>query len=223
MSIFPRQCNAYKCQNDTISLTRRRDITTNCGPDDAAPPNRVNTTERLVSLRALFADYDLAAYVVPLDEEGRRGWISGFDGSNGDAIVTADQAACWTDGRYFLQAADQLDCNWQLMRMGEAGVPTYAEWLVGAANLTAGDRVGADPNLIGAQTWMDLAAAVEEGGIHLVSVSENLIDFIWTEENGRPPFKVQGKQLVSNWSVYANAQPTNLLLYLRPRTSSSTR
>ena len=78
------------------------------------------------------------AYYVPLDEEGRRTWISGFSGSNGDAIVTLDQAACWTDGRYFLQAANQLDCNWQMMKMGQPDVPTYAGWLKGAANLAAG-------------------------------------------------------------------------------------
>ncbi len=103
------------------------------------------------------------------------------------------QAACWTDGRYFLQAADQLDCNWQLMRMGEEGVPTYTEWLLGGANLTEGSRVGADPTLIGAKTWLEMEAELEEGGLVLVSFADNLVDRVWTEEDGREPSTVRGR------------------------------
>ena len=55
--------------------------------------------------------------------------------------MTYLQAACWTDSRYFLQAADQLDCNWELMRMSQPGVPTYTEWLLEGANLTDGSKV----------------------------------------------------------------------------------
>ena len=68
-----------------------RDLTTNCGPGDVPPPNRVDTTERLADLRNLMADFTLDAYIVPLDDEGRRSWISGFSGSSGDAIVSVDQ------------------------------------------------------------------------------------------------------------------------------------
>ena len=48
----------------------------------------------------------------------KRQWITGFTGSAGTAVVTLDTAAVWTDGRYFLQAERQLDCNWILMRQG---------------------------------------------------------------------------------------------------------
>ena len=68
----------------------RRDLTTNCGPDDAAPATRANTTENLAALRSAMAERGVDAYVVPLDDEGRREWISGFTGSNGDCIVTTD-------------------------------------------------------------------------------------------------------------------------------------
>ncbi len=57
------------------------------------------------------------------------------------------QAALWTDGRYFLQADDQIDCNWELMRSGQPEVPTYAGWLLGAANLSAGSQV------VGGRWW----------------------------------------------------------------------
>ncbi len=68
-----------------------RDLTTNCGEDDPVPPTRVNTTERLADLRAEMGAEQFDAYIVPLDGEGRREWISGFTGSNGDAIVTEEQ------------------------------------------------------------------------------------------------------------------------------------
>jgi hypothetical protein len=48
----------------------------------------------------------------------RLGFISGFTGGAGDAVVTLDSAALWTDSRYHLQAENELDCNWVLMRSG---------------------------------------------------------------------------------------------------------
>jgi len=51
----------------------------------------VDTTDRLVALRAEMIKDSLDAYIVPTDEEGRRAWISGFSGSNGEAVVTSDQ------------------------------------------------------------------------------------------------------------------------------------
>ncbi len=112
-----------------------RDIDTNCGPNDPVPPNRVDTSDRLKMLREEMDAEALDAYIVPFDDQGRREYVSGFTGSNGDAIVTLDQAACWTDGRYFLQASQELDCNWRLMKMSMPGVPTYTEWLLGDAGL----------------------------------------------------------------------------------------
>jgi hypothetical protein len=54
----------------------------------------------------------------------RRGYISGFTGSAGDAVVTLHSAALWTDSRYYLQAENQLDCNWVLMKSGYSEVNT---------------------------------------------------------------------------------------------------
>ena len=73
-----------------FGFEHRRDLTTNCGPDDAAPATRANTTENLAALRSAMAERGVDAYVVPLDDEGRREWISGFTGSNGDCIVTME-------------------------------------------------------------------------------------------------------------------------------------
>jgi len=59
----------------------------------------------------------------PPDCHARREFISGFDGSAGTAVVTNAVAALWTDGRYFLQAEEQLSSEWTLMRAGTPGVP----------------------------------------------------------------------------------------------------
>ncbi|XP_033104349.1 xaa-Pro aminopeptidase 1-like [Anneissia japonica] len=68
------------------------------------------------------------AYIIPsedahqseyiADRDKRRQYISGFTGSAGLAIVTANEALLWTDGRYFLQADKELDCNWQIQQSG---------------------------------------------------------------------------------------------------------
>ena len=59
--------------------------------------------------------------VSPVNE--RRQFISGFTGTSGTAVVTANKAVLWTDGRYYLQADQQLDCHWILMKSGQPQVP----------------------------------------------------------------------------------------------------
>ena len=54
--------------------------------------------------------------------------ISGFSGSAGTAVITLDEAALSTDGRYFNQASKQLDSNWHLLKQGLEDVPTWQEW-----------------------------------------------------------------------------------------------
>jgi len=157
-----------------------RDINTNCGPNDTIPPNRVNTTEQLSLVRNEMILANISILIVPLDEVGRLLWVSGFSGSNGKAAITQEEARLWTDGRYFIQAADQLDCNWEMMKIGTDD--SIEEWM---SKTGSGNIAGADPEIVGAGTWLDWEKALEEGGVELVTV-ENLIDNIWTEENGRP-------------------------------------
>ena len=64
-----------------------------------------------------------------------RRWLSGFSGSAGTVVVTADRAMLWTDSRYFLQAAQELDgTGIELMKDGLPETPSIAQWL--CANLT---------------------------------------------------------------------------------------
>uniref|UniRef100_A0A224Z866 Xaa-pro aminopeptidase n=1 Tax=Rhipicephalus zambeziensis TaxID=60191 RepID=A0A224Z866_9ACAR len=90
-----------------------------------------NTGTLLKRLRALmknttYVSETIQAYIVPSGDahqseyiapcDKRRAFLTGFSGSAGTAIVTEDHAALWTDGRYFLQAEQQLDSNWILMK-----------------------------------------------------------------------------------------------------------
>ena len=73
-------------------------------------------------------------YVADCDK--RREFISSFSGSAGTAVVTLDQALLWTDGRYHLQASQELDQNWTLMRDGLPDVPKLEEWLAKVEHLS---------------------------------------------------------------------------------------
>ncbi|KAJ2484672.1 hypothetical protein IWW37_006121 [Coemansia sp. RSA 2050] len=150
----------------------------------AAP---VDTTDRLRHLRQLMASakYNVAAYseyVAACDE--RRPFISGFDGSAGCAVITLDAASMFTDGRYFLQARQQMDDNWTLMKRGLPGVPTWQEYLTD--HLPAGTRVGIDPTLLSAEEGASLKKALNvRGNGDLVAIEENLVDIVWGSQ--RPP------------------------------------
>lgn len=86
-----------------------------------------------------FVTETLNAYIIPSNDahfseyladcDMLRGFITGFTGSAGTAIVTQNEALLWTDGRYFLQASQQLDSNWSLMKEGLPSTPTQGIFL----------------------------------------------------------------------------------------------
>ncbi|XP_014641201.1 PREDICTED: xaa-Pro aminopeptidase 1 isoform X1 [Ceratotherium simum simum] len=127
-------------------------------------------------------DAHQSEYIAPCD--CRRAFVSGFDGSAGTAIITEEHAAMWTDGRYFLQAAKQMDGNWTLMKMGLKDTPTQEDWLVSV--LPEGSRVGVDPLIIPTDYWKKMAKVLRSAGHHLIPVKENLVDKIWTDRPERP-------------------------------------
>ncbi|XP_055447455.1 xaa-Pro aminopeptidase 1 isoform X3 [Psammomys obesus] len=127
-------------------------------------------------------DAHQSEYIAPCD--CRRAFVSGFDGSAGTAIITEEHAAMWTDGRYFLQAAKQMDNNWTLMKMGLKDTPTQEDWLVSV--LPEGSRVGVDPLIIPTDYWKKMAKVLRSAGHQLVPVKENLVDKIWTDRPERP-------------------------------------
>lgn len=100
----------------------------------------MNVTDRLARLRELMRREKLSAFVFPStdphngeyvpDHWKGREWVSGFNGSAGTVVVTGNAAALWTDSRYFIAAAQQLEgTGIELMKLKIPGTPTIAEWL----------------------------------------------------------------------------------------------
>ncbi|KAF9286694.1 hypothetical protein BGZ68_002647 [Mortierella alpina] len=155
----------------------------------------INATDRVQKLRALMQDptCNVTAFVIPSEDahqseyvaecDERRAFISGFTGSAGLAVVSLHTAALFTDGRYFLQASQQLDSNWTLMKSGLPDVPTWQEYLV--KNLPAGSRIGIDPLVFTATDANKLEMELAKVGSSLVPVP-NLIDKIWDKRPLRP-------------------------------------
>ncbi|XP_059166348.1 xaa-Pro aminopeptidase 1-like isoform X2 [Physella acuta] len=171
-----------------------------CEQGDPPPSTRVNTTSRLASFRAALAEIDgsFQAFIVgsedahdseyPTEYDQRRAYISGFSGSSGTAVVTMSSAALWTDGRYFLEAEQSLDCNWILMRSGLTDTPAIEQWL-NSQLLNERSNVGIDKSLISHSSFLSLqkklAALSQHHSLLPVDSINNPVDRSWTV--GRPP------------------------------------
>lgn len=108
------------------------------------------------------ADPHLSEYLAPHWQLRR--WLSGFTGSAGDLVVTADQACLWTDSRYFIQATRQLEgSEIELMRDGLASTPGIGHWL--CINLPEGATVGVDGMLLPVPRLADLQGELQKAGI----------------------------------------------------------
>lgn len=149
-----------------------------------------SSDDKLARVRAVLARENLSAVIVGSedahqseyvsDSDARREYISNFTGSAGTAVVTTDAAYLWTDGRYFLQASQELSPAWTLMRAGEKGVPTLEDFL--GDNMTVGSRVGVDPYLISASGAQTLASTLSKKKVQLVATKTNVIDEVWSQE-----------------------------------------
>ena len=130
--------------------------------------------EKLSALRACMKSEGIDAWLVPTDDfHGSeyvggyfkcREFLTGFTGSAGTALVTVDGAYLWTDGRYFLQAAQQLEgTGVTLMKIDAEGVPTIGEYL--EENLKQGQVLGFDGRCMKAAAAKDLFRKLESRGI----------------------------------------------------------
>lgn len=103
----------------------------------------------------------------------RRTWVSNFDGSAGEALIGLDQAYLSTDGRYFLQAEQQLDSKCFTLLKQSGFVPATEEWL---SKHATGKKVGIDSKVIGIARFTKLQKMMQSLGGELVVIDENLID-----------------------------------------------
>jgi Xaa-Pro aminopeptidase len=151
--------------------------------------------KRIAALRAHMAREGLAAVLIPsadphLSEylperwQGRQ-WLSGFTGSVGTLVVTADFAGVWVDSRYWTQAEAQLaGTGVQLMKMmgGQQTAP-HVEWL--AEHIAAGNLVAVDGAVLGVAAARGLSDALTARGI-VLRTDVDLLDAVWPERPGLP-------------------------------------
>ena len=148
--------------------------------------------ERIEKLRRLMADRKIDMYVIPTADFHQseyvgehfkaRKFITGFSGSQGTAVITKDDARLWTDGRYFLQASQQLEgTGVLLMKMGNPGVPTICEYIKEALPQNA--VLGFDGRVVSMSEGVGYYDIVDVKGGKIVYDCD-LIDEIWTD---RPP------------------------------------
>ncbi|NGF56274.1 aminopeptidase P family protein [Parapedobacter sp. SGR-10] len=140
--------------------------------------------ERLSAIRRLMEEQGIDAYIIPssdphiseyLPERYKCiAWVSGFTGSAGTLVITADFAGLWTDARYFVQANEQLrDTGFELVKLKTQGAAEYAEWL--GEKLKPGSKVAFDGNLASllvAQTVKDKLESLDiqvDGHVDLLS------------------------------------------------------
>lgn len=137
------------------------------------------------AVRTMLADKGADAVIIPSndchfgeyvpDSFKVREWLSGFDGSAGTLVVTARKAALWTDSRYFIQAARQLEgSDIELMKLKVAGTPSIAQWLH-SQNVSA---VIVDGDLFSRQEFVSLTRTLAPAS--LTAVGDPFRD-IWTD------------------------------------------
>lgn len=147
--------------------------------------------ERVALLRTFMQEKGIRAFIVPSTDphsgeyvpefwESRK-WISGFTGSAGTAVITDETGGLWTDSRYFLQAASQLeDTGIMLFKDRLPETPSIAEWL--GSVLSPGDKVGIDGWVNTTAEAENLQKQLQAYGLQLVS-TEDPFQRIW---KGRP-------------------------------------
>lgn len=150
--------------------------------------------ERLSALRSEMKKRRIDIYVVPTSDfheseyvgahfKARR-FITGFTGSAGTAVITLTEAGLWTDGRYFVQAENQLkDSTVTLFRMGEEGVPEVNEFI--KEKLQEGGCLGFDGRVVNGAWGKRLQKIADEKNASM-HVAEDLIDLIWADRPALP-------------------------------------
>ncbi len=156
-------------------------------------------TKRLSLLRDAMKQQGISACIIPgtdphaseyiADFWKERVWISGFDGSAGTAVVTLTSAGLWTDSRYFLHAAEQLEgTGIELMKQGLPETLEILPWL--ATQLKAGEKVGVNAQMFSVNAYSAMKSELSMSNLELVSI--DLLAKVWTDRPSLPlnPFFV---------------------------------
>jgi Xaa-Pro aminopeptidase len=171
--------------------------------------------KKLSSLRQAMIQHGISACIIPgtdphaseyiADYWKEREWISGFDGSAGTAVVTLTAAGLWTDSRYFLHAAEQLEgTGIELMKQGLPETLEILPWL--ATQLKAGEKVGVNPQVFSLNSYASMKNELKMNNLELLSI--DLPCEVWTDRPSIPlnPFyafnvKYAGKSTVDKLAL----------------------
>ena len=159
--------------------------------------NKQSIHDRISKLRQALVEQDLTAIIVPsadphlseyLPEYWQaRLWLSGFTGSVGTLVVTADFAGLWTDSRYWVHAATQLEGTGISLEKLAPGQPNHIDWL--ATQLQEGDSVAVDGNVLSIAEQDRLLSAFDASDITLITDRDVLVD-IWSDRPALPVAKL---------------------------------
>lgn len=149
----------------------------------------MNIRDRVEKLRQLMKENQMDAYIIPSFDAHQseyvaehwkcRQWISGFTGSAGTVVITLEDAGLWTDGRYYIQAEEQLEGSGiRLFRMMDPGVPFYSEWLTDVLN--EGGIVGFDGNVFSINMVKKMEKDLKAKRIAL-KMNQDLIGDLWED------------------------------------------
>jgi Xaa-Pro aminopeptidase len=160
----------------------------------------METNRTIQKLLERMAAEGLDAYIIPTSDYHQseyladhfklRQWISGFTGSYGTVVITKDHGhGLWTDGRYYLQAAEQLKGTAiNLFKEREADVPSPEAWL--AETLTNNSTVGVNGKLLSYQKVQALTKQLDEQQINL-SVHQSLVKDLWEDQPMLPEASIE--------------------------------
>ncbi len=154
----------------------------------------MDIVQNLVSLRAALKKSNLDAFILPSNDPHQseyvaghwlaREWITGFSGSAGIAVVTADEAGLWTDSRYFLQAETQLKGTPIQFHKQSPALPNgHLAWI--KTQLNSGQKLGIDGNLFSQAGLEKLTNYFEGSGIEIV-YTENPLPAAWPDRPALP-------------------------------------
>ncbi|WP_252244861.1 MULTISPECIES: aminopeptidase P family protein [unclassified Clostridium] len=157
----------------------------------------MRTFEKIEKLREIMKKENIDYYVVPSGDFHQseyvaehfksRAYITGFTGSAGTALIGREKGILWTDGRYFIQAEQQLkDSGIELYKMRIPGWPTLHEWLM--ENMKSGETVSFDGRLFSANEYKEFKKIKDKKDINIV-MDKDLIEEIWNDKPELPKEK----------------------------------
>ncbi len=155
--------------------------------------------EKIDALRAEMREQGFQAYIIPPSDPHQseyvadrwkcREWLTGFTGSAGIAVVTLEEAALWTDSRYFLQGTEQLEgTGIQLMKMGMPGTPSIEDWVIAKLKKETVPVVGCYGGYFAMSEIRKMTGKFNQAG-QFLNYHFDLINKVWLDRDELPTEK----------------------------------